>query len=242
MPAHDPPRLLALDSAGERLVVAVVVGERVWCADEAGGARASQRMLPLAFELMAAAGLSVSDLQAIAFGRGPGAFTGLRTACSVAQGLALGVGCPVLTLDSLALVAEDARAHGAGDALWVAIDARMDELYAGAYAFDDGVWRAHQGPALWTVVALGAAWLDAPPAVVAGNAVDAFAGRLPFGAARCVPKVVDRAGALARLARAAWRRGEAIDAAQALPLYLRDKVAATTAERALARAAAEAVS
>ena len=82
---------MALDTATEQMALAVVAGERIWCAQEAGGALASQRLLPLAFDLLRAATLSPSQLDAIAFGRGPGAFTGLRTACSVAQGLALGI-------------------------------------------------------------------------------------------------------------------------------------------------------
>ena len=236
MPA---PALLAIDTATEWMALAVVAGDANWCAVEPGGARTSQRLLPLAMELLERAGLAPSQLDAVAFGRGPGAFTGLRSACSVAQGLALGIGCPLLAIDSLALVAEDARSqHGAGaQDLWVAMDARMDEAYAAAYRFDAiDSWRCTVAPALWTLPALAAAWVDAPPACVAGTALTAFAGRLPLGQALAVPLQHDRAGALARLARQAWSRGEAIDAAEALPLYLRDKVALTTAERAAAKA------
>jgi tRNA threonylcarbamoyladenosine biosynthesis protein TsaB len=234
------PCLLALDSASERLAVAVVAGERQWCAEEEGGARASQRALPLAFELLAQAGLQPSGLDAIAFGRGPGAFTGLRTACAVAQGLAFGLGRPVLAIDSLALVAEDARAQqgAAAESLWVAMDARMDEVYAAPYRWADGTWHALRAPALWTLPALAAAWQEAPPACVAGSALAAFGARLRLGNALCVGAVRDRAAALARLARTAWQRSEGIDAAEALPLYLRDKVALTTAEREAAKALA----
>ena len=105
MPPSDAPCLLALDSATERVAVALVIGDRHWAADEPGGARASERLLPMAFELLAQAGVEGRSVQAVAFGRGPGAFTGLRTACAVAQGLAFGWSCPVLPLDSLALVA-----------------------------------------------------------------------------------------------------------------------------------------
>jgi tRNA threonylcarbamoyladenosine biosynthesis protein TsaB len=231
------PRLLALDCATERLAVALVVGDATWSAEEEGGARTSTRALPLAFELLAAAGLGVRELDAVAFGRGPGAFTGLRSACSVAQGLALGIGCPVLPLDSLLLVADDARErHGAAaHALWVAMDARMDEVYAGAYRFDGRDWQVEREAALWTQPALADAWRRAPPACIAGSALAAFGARLPTGGALCIRHPADRAAALARLARAAWQRGAAIDAAQALPLYLRDKVALTTAERSVLR-------
>jgi len=227
-----PPRLLALDTATELVAVAVVDGGRVWAGEEAGGLLASQRLLPLVFTLLERAGLTLAELDAIAFGRGPGAFTGLRTACSVAQGLAFGAGLPVLAIDSLALVADDAFAQQGATDLWVAMDARMDEVYAAAYRRTDDHWRASHAPALWPLAALNEQWQREPPACVAGSALDAFGLRLHSGAALRVPAARDRAAALARLARAAWQRSEAVDAAQALPLYLRDKVAHTTAERA----------
>ena len=231
MPSPNDPCLLALDSATERVAVALVHGDRQWVADEPGGARASERMLPMAFDLLAQAGIDGRAVQAVGFGRGPGAFTGLRTACAVAQGLAFGWSCPVLSLDSLALVAEDARAGGDAS-VWVAMDARMDEVYAAHYRPLADDWQALRPPALWTLPALQAAWDDEPPHCVAGTALAAFEGRLHAGAARRVDAGGGRADALARLARAAWARGAAIDAAQALPLYVRDKVALTTAERA----------
>ncbi len=235
------PCLLALDTATDQLAVAVIVGERDFCAHEAGGARASQRLLPLVFELLHAAGLKAAQLDAVAFGRGPGAFTGLRTATSVAQGLALGIGCPVLPIDSLMIVAEDARLRYGVNDLWVAMDARMDEVYAGAYRFDGQRWQVRHEAALFTLPALHALWQAQPPQAVAGSALAAFGERLLCGAALRLDEMgTDRAASLARLARAAWSQAEAIDAAQALPVYLRDKVALTTVERAAARAAAQA--
>ncbi len=232
-------RLLALDTATDLIAVAVVAGERNFCAQEAGGARASQRLLPLVFELLQAAGLQAAQLDAVAFGRGPGAFTGLRTATSVAQGLALGIGCPVLPIDSLMIVAEDARQRHGVNELWVAMDARMDEVYAGAYRFDGRRWQVQHEGALFTLPALHALWQADPPRAVAGSALAAFGDRLLCGdAPRIDDAGTDRAASLTRLARGAWAQGAAIDAAQALPLYLRDKVALTTAERAAARAPA----
>lgn len=237
------PKLLALDCAGDRLVVALVLGDRRHGADEPGAALASARALPLVQELLRAAGVAMRELDAIAFGRGPGAFTGLRTACSIAQGLAFGLDRPVLALDSLALHAEDAWAqHGARAAsLWVAMDARMDEVYAAAYERqhegDGDGWRVRNAPALWTLAALDSAWREAPPTCVAGNAAAAFGARLDCGDALVVGTPADRVAALARLARAAWARGEGQPAEAAMPLYLRDKVALTSAERAAAKAA-----
>lgn len=233
----ETPCLLALDTATEQLAVAVVAGGREWAAEEAGGPQASRRLLPLAFELLAEAGIGPHDLDAVAFGHGPGAFTGLRSACSVAKGLALGLGCPVLALDSLALWAEDAHARHGVTELWVAVDARMDEAYAAPYRREGERWTALRPPALWTLPALAAAWRDDAPRAVAGNALAAFGDRLPCGDALRVDTRAQRGAALARLARAAWAHGARLDAADALPLYLRDKVALTTAERAAAAAA-----
>ena len=234
--AAGAPRLLALDTATERLAVAVVHGERTWCADEDGGATASARLLPCIFELLAQAQMRLGELDGVAFGRGPGAFTGLRSACSVAQGLAFGAGLPVLSIDSLAIVAEAAwREHGAAAAqLWVAMDARLDGVYAAAYRRQGQGqgWLIDSAPALWSVDALAEHWRAAPPLCVAGTAVAAQGARLAMGPALHLSTPPARAAALAELARAAWQRGERLDAPQALPLYLRDKVASTTAERA----------
>jgi tRNA threonylcarbamoyladenosine biosynthesis protein TsaB len=235
-------RLLALDSSTEALAVAVAAGDTRWTRVVEGGALASARMLPLALEALAACGIGVRDLDAVAFGAGPGAFTGLRCACAVAQGLAFGAGIPVIAVDSLMLVAEGARGwlrqHG-HSALWVAMDARMDEVYAARYVLEGPRWRVAVAPALYTLEALAARWRDAPPDAVAGSAVQPFAHRLPFGAAITQPHSDDRAAALLELALQHHADGQCVAAADALPLYLRDKVAMTTAERAAARAASD---
>jgi tRNA threonylcarbamoyladenosine biosynthesis protein TsaB len=242
MPA--PPSLLAFDTATETLVAAACGPHGRSAAAAPGGAAATAGLLPLAEAQLAAAGLGYADLDAIAFGRGPGAFTGLRTSCAVAQGLGFGLGRPLLPIDSLLVVAEDARVRAGiaqdRDAIVaVAMDARMDEVYAARYAWHGGRWQVLDAPALYTLPALAAAWQDSAATLLAGNAAAVFGERLvhPRGALACDPER-DRAGALLRLAEAAWAEGAAIDPALALPLYLRDKVALTTAEREQARAAA----
>ena len=113
------------------------------------------------------------------------------------------------------------------------------EVYAGRYRFDGTRWLTTVVHALWAPEAVAAAWADsAAPHCVAGTALTAFEGRVAWPAtARQVPAEADRAAALWRLVQAAWQAGEAVDAALALPVYLRDKVAFTTAEREAARAA-----
>src|SRR5262245_10997531 len=138
-------RLLAFDTSTDLTSIALCDGDSVRVSESAGGAQASARLIPELLALLGEAGWRVDQLDAIAFGRGPGAFTGLRTAASVAQGLAFGAGKPVLPIDSLLLVAEDARLQRPAPEqpfdVWVAMDARMEESYAGAYRWRDGHWQ-----------------------------------------------------------------------------------------------------
>lgn len=229
-----------LDTATDIVHLGLVDGSRTWVASAGGGAQASVTLLPAVRSLLDQAGLAWGQLDAIAFGRGPGAFTGLRTACSVTQGLALACDCPVLALDTLMAIAEDARqsdppAWQPGQLVWVVQDARMDELYVGAYRWSGERWLAEQSPALWALDVPAARWPE--PVWVAGNALVAHPAALQDKVARAWPQAAPRGGALAELARQAWARGETLDAALALPLYVRDKVAQTTAERLAGKAA-----
>jgi tRNA threonylcarbamoyladenosine biosynthesis protein TsaB len=226
-------RLLAFDTSTEVLSVALHcdAASRVW--NGPGGAAASAQLLPQIRQLMQQAGVELAQLQAIAFGSGPGAFTGLRTACAVAQGLALGAALPVLPVDSLLIVAEGVRTEhrDAPTDIDVVMDARMGEVYAGRYRWAGGRWLCQEAPALRTLDGLHALWALQPPLCVAGSAVPAFGERLRSGAALRWAGDIDRAAALLRVAQQLWQDQGGIDAAQALPLYLRDKVAMTVAER-----------
>lgn len=229
-------QLLAFDTSTERMSVAVQRGDRRWTHEGAGGAQASANLIPTVRTLLAQAGLRLDELQAIVFGRGPGSFTGLRTACAVAQGLAWGAQLPVLPIDSLLAVAQDARtrhAPGSADVRVLAmLDARMSEIYSAPYAFA-GDWRA-----LAAVTVSAAAALQLPEALpaghwlLAGNVFETYGDALPAALAHwpCVP-ALPTASALLDLAPAQWAAGAAVSAADALPLYIRDKVAQTTAER-----------
>ncbi|MDE2397597.1 MAG: tRNA (adenosine(37)-N6)-threonylcarbamoyltransferase complex dimerization subunit type 1 TsaB, partial [Burkholderiales bacterium] len=170
--------LLAFDTSTEAMAVALAANGLERCADEAGGARASAALLPRIHALLAEAGIGLDAVEAIAFGRGPGAFTGLRTSCAVAQGLGFGLGRPVIAVDSLLIVAEDARAQLAADGadfeVGVLMDARMDEAYAGRYRWSRGAWAALETPALYALPALALAWARAP-ACVAGSGLGPFA-------------------------------------------------------------------
>ncbi|MBK0391220.1 tRNA (adenosine(37)-N6)-threonylcarbamoyltransferase complex dimerization subunit type 1 TsaB [Ramlibacter algicola] len=226
-------KLLAFDTSTDALSIAVAAPGLLAPLDHrgAGGAQASTTLLPAVLDLLGRAGLVLAELDAIAFGCGPGSFTGLRTACSAAQGLALGAGVPVLPVETLMLVAEQAREQrGAADVLAL-LDARMNEVYAARYRHDGQRWHREGG-----IVLAAPEAITAPAGVLqAGNAFAAYGDRLPAGDRI---DVIPSALALVRLAPALLAAGEAVAADDALPLYVRDKVAQTTAEREAARAAA----
>lgn len=231
------PTLLAIETATETMSIGVAIDGRMLTDEGVGGAQASTRLLPAVLELLRTAGLRMQDLDAITFGRGPGAFTGLRTACSVTQGLAFGAGKPVLPVDTLLVVAEAARAADAGHDVWAALDARMNEIYAARYRFDGLDWHTVQGPALYAPRALCERLMAEGGDCIAGNAL--LVHPLETGGLATLPHAAPQATALLELGRAAWRRGEAVDASLALPLYIRDKIALTTAERDAQRLAKE---
>lgn len=231
-------KLLAFDTSTERMAVAVLTPAGRFTTLQAGGAAASTGLLPAIHALLAEAGITLGELDAIAFGRGPGAFTGLRTSCAVAQGLGFGLDRPLLALDSLLVVAEDARrqaGHADGDGpfeIAVAMDARIDEIYGGRYRHSSAGWETLVAPGLYALPDWLATCADSGARWVAGSAIEAFGARLALPAAvRRVPAEHDRAEALLTLAEAALRAGQGVVAADALPLYLRDKVALTTLER-----------
>lgn len=221
--------LLAFDTSTEALSVAVSGRGVTLARSGEGGAKASATLIPAVLALLQQAGLALGDLDAIVFGSGPGSFTGLRTACSVAQGLALGAGVPVLPVETLMAVADEARQQaGAGDVLAL-LDARMDEVYVARYTHDGRRWHRDAPVRL----AAPEAVVAQPGVVLAGNVFGGYSARLPAGAARI--DALPTAAALLRLAPALLADGEGRPADQALPLYVRDKVAQTTAERAAAR-------
>ncbi len=228
-------RLLAFDTSTEVLSVAVADGDQVWQHTGAGGAQASATLLPVILGLLEDAGLALWQLDAIAFGSGPGSFTGLRTACSVAQGLAFGSRAqrgsevPVLPVDTLLAVAEEARVQAGVQQVVALLDARMDEVYSASYRHDGGRWQ-HQGD--FELLKPEAVQLPAGYAL-AGNAVAVYGDRLPTAAGGGPVHVpaLPTAAAMLRLAPELLAQGLAVAARDALPRYIRDKVARTTAER-----------
>jgi tRNA threonylcarbamoyladenosine biosynthesis protein TsaB len=222
---------LAFDTSTERMSVAARTGAGpVQAMEGAGGAQTSATLIPAIQSLLGQAGIGLRSLDAIVFGRGPGSFTGLRTACSVAQGLGFGAGVPVLGVATLMAVAEEARVLAGVTRVVAVLDARMDEVYWAQYAHEGGLWRETAAPALGRPEDV-----TVPPgATLAGNALTLHDARLAPGAPRL--EAWPTAAALLRLAPGLLAAGQATAAAQALPLYVRDKVAQTVAERAAQRA------
>lgn len=232
--------LLAFDTSTDLMSVAVqrrVAGadttppvSQVWHHTGPGGALTSATLIPLIQQLMAQAGLSFDQLDALVFGCGPGSFTGLRTACSVAQGLAFGAHIKVLPINTLLVVAEEARWQQAPARdhyqVTALLDARMDEMYVARYGFHRGHWTPLSPESLMRPEAL----LPEADWPLAGNVFAAYGTRLAGLSPRI--EVLPTASALLRLAPALLAAGRAVPADQALPIYIRDKVAQTTAERA----------
>ena len=204
-------KFLAFDTSTDVLSIALSDGVQTWGHEGAGGAQASDQLIPAVLGLLAQAGWSLPELDAIVFGRGPGSFTGLRTACAVGQGLAYGAGVPVLPVDTLLAVAEQARwdlqgTHEQESPLGVLalLDARMDEVYSAAYQWQS----ASSGWCLVQDLQVGkpetVTWPSEAPGsgnrLCAGNVFENYGARLPLG----VPRVLamPTAQALLRLAPA----------------------------------------
>ncbi len=230
-------KLLAFDTSTEILSVAVCRDgpdglSQVLQHSGAGGAQASAALIPVILSLLAQAGLRLEELDAIAFGAGPGSFTGLRTACSVAQGLGFGAAVPLLPVDSLLAVAEQARlqytATGVPFLVLAALDARMDEIYAARYVYDGLAWTQRSEAELLRPEAM----LLEPGWVLAGNVGSSYGVRLGCGSGIAVLDAMPSAAAMLRLAPALLGAGLAVAAEHARPRYVRDKVAKTTDERA----------
>ena len=247
MTLTQPPkplsRFLAFDTSTDVMSVALTDGVGLWQHSGPGGAKASTTLIPAVMALLAEAGMTLDTLDAIAFGQGPGSFTGLRTACAVAQGLAFGarqgVGVLVLPIPTLWSLAEEARFQLAAQGtdaphITALLDARMDEMYVQRL---DGLTASAPGQPGSGVRMIRPENLEvAAGDVLAGNVFGVYAERLPdLAGLRCVD-ALPTATAMLRLAPALAAQGHCVPADQALPLYVRNKVAQTTVERAQVKA------
>ena len=232
-------KILAIETSSELASCALLDGDRVIARSTSGVRTHSQSILPMVQELLREAGLALSDCDAIAFGAGPGSFTGVCTACGVAQGLAFGAGLPVLPLVTLEAMAEACRARTGASEVLAVLDARMGEVYWAQYRHDAarGAWVEVAAPALCAPQDLEP--VPAEGLAACGNGFsaypEAFAGKAFALAA--LDDILPHARELALLGVPALAAGLAVLPAQAQPLYLRNKVAYTSAERQAINAA-----
>ena len=223
--------ILALDCSTEYCSVALRIGDSVIAKDQRAGQRHSELLLPMIDALLVEGGVQLKDLSVIAFGAGPGSFTGLRIACGVAQGLAFAVDRPVLPIPTLLALTQSLDEPR----VIAVLDARMGEVYAAAYERVDGQWRVAMAPCLCKPSAVPA--LPEGPWHGAGSGFSAHGEALQqrFGAqlAGADSERYPHASHIAQLA--ATPVHEAVAAEHALPLYIRDKVALTEIERGVSR-------
>ncbi|MBL8385554.1 MAG: tRNA (adenosine(37)-N6)-threonylcarbamoyltransferase complex dimerization subunit type 1 TsaB [Burkholderiales bacterium] len=225
-------RILAFDTSTEFCSCALWAGGEADEAVERAGQRHSSLLLPMAQRLLAHHGTRMDALDAIAFGAGPGSFTGLRIACSVAQGIAFARGLPVLPVSTLEALAEEVD----GERVLAALDARMGELYLAAFRRSGDGWQTIEGPCLAQPQALpplDGTWTGRGSGFAAHGAALAGAYRLDTVDAAAFP----RARAVARIGARALAAGRTVAPEAAAPLYLRDKVALDVREQAAARLA-----
>ncbi len=222
-------KLLALDTATEACSVALNLDGEVIEKFEVIPRRHSRELLPMVERLLAHAGMSLKEMDALAFGRGPGAFTGLRVATSMVQGLAFAVDLPVIGISTLAALAQQGfRNHGAVNVL-SAIDARMGEVYWGAFTEKNGLMRPLQEE---SVVAPSEAVLELEQLDWFGMGTGwVFREDMAVGVSDCRSETYPHAFDIAVLAEDDFRAGNLLSAEQAMPVYLRNKVALTKSER-----------
>ena len=220
--------ILSIETSTEYCSVALwqdgVVRERC----EWVGQKHSEVLLGMVDGVLQDAGCGIRDTDGIAFGKGPGSFTGVRIACGVAQGLAFGANLNVVGVCTLQALAEAAGK----EKVIAALDARMGELYLAVYEKRDGVWMTVSEPCLCKAdtapVVMGSGWFGCGSGFALNEALSThYAAQLCGVDAQAIPQ----AAAVARLGALEFARGNSVDAALALPLYLRDKVALTTRER-----------
>ena len=228
-PTYVLMRILALDTSTEYCSVALWHDGAVMSRCELVGQKHSEMLMPMLDALLGEAGIRLAQCDGIAFGMGPGSFTGVRIACGVTQGLALGANLPVVgvcTLEALAEVSGRPR-------VIAALDARMGEIYHAAYEKHQDGWAESSAPGLCkpgdAPLLSGDDWFGAGSGFAAHGAAlqERYAGRLQGIDAAAIPQ----AAAIAVLGAAQFAKGLGVDAALALPLYLRDKVALKTSER-----------
>jgi tRNA threonylcarbamoyladenosine biosynthesis protein TsaB len=225
-------QILAIDTSTEYLSLALLLNGRAFERDIHAGQSHSQQVLPVLRELLNEAGVELKQLNGIAFGAGPGAFTGLRIACGITQGLAFGANLPVVAVSTLQALAQQSGATK----VIACLDARMAEIYHAAYEKNGDVWQEISAPSLFKPeeapdlqgddwVGVGTGWLAYPEALQAKYAKQLK--QLPAPDHSSHPTAL----AIAQIALPIFEAGQAKPAHEAVPVYIRNKVALKMSER-----------
>jgi tRNA threonylcarbamoyladenosine biosynthesis protein TsaB len=229
------PTILAIETSAELASTALLIGDRVLTRESSGVHTHSQSILPLVQSLLQEAGITLGQCDAIAFGSGPGSFTGVRTACGIVQGLAFGANLPVIPVITLLAMAQKCRNENGVDDVVAVLDARMGEVYWAQYRYVGG-WQTVIEPTLSTADVVK----PQGNASVCGNGLSAYAAAFEQSVLlmNSHASIMPHAVSVAELARTAFALRQTLPARDAQPLYLRNKVALTTAERKLKTEAA----
>lgn len=222
-------RFAAFETSTDWCSVALCNGGEIAALEERAGNRHSELALPMLAELLAQSGIGIGALDAVAFGAGPGSFTGLRIACGLAQGIAFARDLPVLGVSSLEALAEESGAMR----VIACLDARMREVYYSCFSREAGAWR-ESVPAQCVAPAAvpkpdGSGWIGCGSGFALYG--EALRGALGAALAASRPEARPSAVAVAKLAARRLAEGKGVDAALAAPAYVRDKVAQTAEER-----------
>ncbi|MBC7453590.1 MAG: tRNA (adenosine(37)-N6)-threonylcarbamoyltransferase complex dimerization subunit type 1 TsaB [Massilia sp.] len=240
------PIILAIETSSELASCALLSGATLLARASSGVRTHSQAILPMVQDLLAEAGIGLRDCDAIAFGAGPGSFTGVRTACGIAQGLAFGAGLPVVPVVTLAAMALACHQHTGATEVLAVLDARMGEVYWAQYRYA-GLWQEVVAPTLCvpsevmpmvSMPSMPSMILHAPLAAC-GNGFSAYPQAFSGGdfGATALMQVMPHASQVAQLALIELAAGRGVAPALAQPLYLRNKIAFTSAERLVINAA-----
>lgn len=233
-------KILALDTSTENCSVALMINDQIYTRSEVAPRDHTKKILPMVDEVLKEAGVTLADLDALAFGRGPGSFTGVRIGIGIAQGLAFGAELPMIGVSTLAAMAQACYRIDQSEQVLTAIDARMSEIYWAQYSrTQDGEWVGTPLNGVQNDSNI-AEYVIAPQELVehvqtttasdcwalAGTGWDAYQDILDTLPLTKKPSQVlyPEAQDIAVLAQCEWQKGNTVDAEQASPTYLRDKV------------------
>jgi tRNA threonylcarbamoyladenosine biosynthesis protein TsaB len=234
----ERPIILAIETATEACSAALAIGNDIITRFKIAPREHTKLILTMMDEVLAESEMTLAQVDAVAFSRGPGAFTGVRIATGVAQGVALSIDKPLLPISTLAAIAQQIYEEEGATQCLATLDARMGEVYWGRYSVQDEVVMLQEDEVVSKPEVLQAVSAHYPDSVFAGSGWDAYEEQFESASLHTLKKahnILPSAHYIARLAVTDYLQGKAVAIEQAQPIYLRDKVAQTIAERSAAQ-------